>query len=206
MATLSNEVKNDGFAQYSGISGYLRVWGITAWYSCREEFHDRYDKVYGYNDEVKPFLYYPRVSVNVQTLQSLVDFMTEIEVKLNLPMDDRLTFHPTSVTDVCVSLTEWWADPLRFNLLTILLRETGPKLADVLKAPGSYLAHTMPAFEYFLAGNVYYQKPSFDGWLKAFQAISEEHLHTTLGKKPPAHERILVQHNAAYSTREIKLR
>ncbi len=82
------------------------------WESCRESFQYRYNE-----DHFKEVMFKTTFPGRTEA------FLEMTQDKIGLKDKDRLTVHKTQYKQVVlIKLSEWWQVPMRFNLLTILLR------------------------------------------------------------------------------------
>jgi hypothetical protein len=183
------EIKKVPDVLYGSYSGSFLPVGSTVWIGCRVTFH---------RDATTGFYY----KFKYQKWEDIKTTINEAEVHLGLSEPDQLRFHPTNEEDVIYcEPSEWWLDPIRFTLLTVLLREAKNNLRNSLDA-GYFLSLTKAAAERFLDGAVFYHGDKFDGWLNEF--MRTENL-TKLQKTPSANETVRVCHHIGWDYHPMKL-
>lgn len=154
MAILSSEKSEINAEHYTPTPGLFKN---RTWYFCREEFH--FDDI----PRNHKFLYvlYPN-----QNLETIVDVLTEMENLLSVDNEIRLkeiviSKHPElKCLEVDIN-DNWWDDEVRYNLLTMLLRDINVDLETTKK--GKYLSNIGHIFPHFMEGNVFYQNDNFKG-------------------------------------------
>lgn len=164
------------------------------WMGCRVTFHMHYfrqshDRCFGY------------CFVQGQQEDVLLSFLTEGEERLALAEEDRVVFQRTARKNVyVVDPGPWWVDPVRFTLLTAMLRdatwvERGNRtFEDLIKLGHRYLSQTQRAILTFFAGCTFYQGKQFNGWCETFRGGDV----SMLGRHPPEHALVECCHHPGW--------
>lgn len=167
------------------------------WYTCRESFH--HYRAAGKKDGL-PFLYSMSV---VQDLDSVVDTFNDVEKKLGLSEADQCEVTKTDVPHIVLfSPSEWWSDPIRFNLLSALLKGANPKGLSGARNNYSYLLETAMTLDKFLDGHTFYQGLRFTGWYKEFCGVVAS---KALADKPAPNKTVTVTYGSGWQEYELKL-
>lgn len=198
--------------------GYLRPWEHTragtsgcyskGWQSCRVSFHENYDvarikAAEGNWGEVPGFYYCPAGAH--QTIDSLVGLLSEVEKAAGCS-DAGLTISPGVKGSLFVAPGEWWSDPIRLTLLSILLRSAGDNIEQTIKNH-NYLKQTERAVRHFLAGHTFYKSGTYDGWVYAFgpSRAGNEDPGVFLDGKPAPLEEVGVSQHPGWTRRQWRL-
>lgn len=211
MATLKAPIQ-DASITYSGSIGSLRPFGGGSWQTCRVSFHEEYHKLRLYKPDLG-FMY-----VGIKAPEVVVQIMSEVEDNAKVPEADRLQFRVVESKNVpkntlFIDTGEWWGDPVRFTLLTALLRDinnnadidinSNNTLEEVITS-GKYLSQTPNAIRHFLKGKTYFWGNKFGGWVKQFAFIPQKDVEDQLKDEPSPDENVIVSHHPGWPEYMIK--
>lgn len=179
----------------------FRTFGLNEpWNNCRVTFHDHHQgHIAAGGGNV--FMY---KCGNFQSIEMLIKVLEKLEKRLKLVQSQRLVLGLLeSDNDVLyIETGNWWANPLRHNLLTAFLKDAThyDKLDLVIQNGKRYLERTQLAINKFLDGNVYYGGNFFEGWVDDFH---HGHNLNLLQDSPGEHDPLQVRFYNGWKTYEI---
>lgn len=197
MSQLFSEIKKTDNANYVGSPGNFKPFMTGTWELCRVTFHEAYYKLCNIVKKPPGFIYVHKAGQSNDSLHAL---LSEVENKIGLAVEDQVTLTPTQHnTAVHVMPSEWWNDPVRFTLLTCLLRDNAGTVEKTKE--GRYMKPTSAAFDRFLQGNTFYHYDTYQGWLNSLRGDKASKMQN----KPYEKDVCLVEHHIGWTKYPIKL-
>ncbi len=129
-----------------GALGLVNADRTATAYTCREVFHRHCSMVALANYKQKII-----VCTSIQNLRTL---FLEIEDRLQIPVKERASFFLTTQKDWIYANPKWWRkDMIRFQLFSILLKESYRYTTIAQMTQSSYIKDTKEPFDAFMNGN-----------------------------------------------------
>lgn len=158
--------------RYMPSEGGLSHNGIN-WYGCREEFYDNF---------IDQTLFHYRLK-NKQTTEEIISIFNEFErlMKITESFKIRKTIIQCfnlkdEKYDCAINIdikNSWWRETIRFNLLTIILRDAQDNWEKTKN--GQYCTKGKIILEHFMNNNIYFHGDVFTGFLNTItQELKKE--------------------------------